>query len=39
MEEKKDNSGTWILIGCIIFGLIIAAAWIFQLINLEDPFK
>jgi hypothetical protein len=36
---RKLDSGDWLMIGCFIFVLIIAAAWIFQLVTLENPFK
>lgn len=36
---KKIDNGTWLLIGCVVFALIILAAWIFQLVTLKNPFE
>ena len=36
---RKIDSGDWIVVGCIIFAIIIAAAWIFQCVTLKNPFR
>ena len=41
MASRGNDKGLddWLMIGCFVFALIIAAAWIFQLVTLENPFK